>query len=138
MLLFLIGLACTTAEVERPVRSLAQIAGGRLTIDMTEGWSLPAWSVKRDKLKVIRTQSVFYHPKDRPLKGSVLELEGAWYDINLRVNGKSASPASGGLMPVQIPVGDLLVEGKSIRFNDISTSSNNVIKVDWRTIICHP
>ena len=85
----------------------------RLELELTHGWNWQPWETKRKHVQKIRISTTIDIPKDRPIKGSTIKLSGLWWKGKLWINGKPTDHFTGGLTPIQVPIGELLQHGKN-------------------------
>ncbi len=76
-------------------------------------WSTRPWTADRQSPGPLALTTTFTLPAERLAPGAVLVLEGAWWDVQGTLNGRDLPPATGGLAPVEIPVGDALKAGEN-------------------------
>jgi hypothetical protein len=103
--MLLILVACTGTPAADPT--------GRATLDLASAWDRQPWLGQSGGGQALRLQARVDLPADRVLPGSVLVLEGAWWTVQAEVNGAALPPATGGLAPVELPVGPHLRAGEN-------------------------
>lgn len=110
--LLLLVAACTGVPAADPT--------GRASLDLGAAFDRQPWATGPTEGRGLRLVARFDLPADRVMPGSVVVLEGAWWTIQATVNGTALPPATGGLAPVELPVGPHLRAGANTLMLELS------------------
>lgn len=88
-------------------------ASGRATLDLSAAWDAQPWDARGPGPVGLQLTGRVALPADRLGAGSVLVLEGAWWDVQATINGVSLPASTGGLAPLRLDVGPHLRAGEN-------------------------
>jgi len=117
--LFVLALGCSGD------RGDASTALGQVRVTLDEGWDSRPWTdLSAPRQSRISLSTTLALPDDLPRAGAVLELEGAWRQVDVTVNGTALDPVDGGLAVAEVAVGPFLHAGENSLTVTISAPSN--------------